>query len=66
MTGQIIALVGDLVRSRDIPHRADFDALLLDTMQARSTINPDILSPYTLIGDEIQAVCPSPFTAEGR
>ena len=56
MADRITALVGDLVKSRDIAHRVEFDELLLDTMQARSKINPHILSPYTLIGDEIQAV----------
>ena len=56
MSQNIIALVGDLVASRKIPQRETFDGELLNTLAACSQQNPDILSPYTLIGDEIQAV----------
>lgn len=52
----VIALVGDLVNSRVIPNRIKFDNLLLDKMRQRSKKNLNILSPYTMIGDEIQAV----------
>lgn len=56
MTEKVIALVGDLVGSRDIVNRVVFDEALLATMRERGQLNPTILSPYTLIGDEIQAV----------
>lgn len=52
----VIALVGDLVKSREIPNRVTFDKRLLEKMRHRSKKNHNILSPYTLIGDEIQAV----------
>jgi hypothetical protein len=51
-----IALVGDVVASREISKRVVFDETLLDTMRRLNERNPHILSPYTLIGDEIQAV----------
>ena len=56
MTKQVIALVGDLINSRKISSRIEFDDSLLAVLEARNQLNPSILSPYTLIGDEIQAV----------
>jgi hypothetical protein len=51
-----IALVGDVVASREIRDRVAFHDTLLTTLNELSQRNDDILSPYTLIGDEIQAV----------
>jgi hypothetical protein len=51
-----IALIGDIVASRRISKRTIFDEMLLDTLNRLNRQNPNILSPYTLIGDEIQAV----------
>jgi hypothetical protein len=51
-----IALVGDVVASREIHDRVAFHDTLLTTLNELSQRNDDILSPYTLIGDEIQAV----------
>lgn len=51
-----IALVGDLVNSRKIPERIAFDEALLNKLRLLSKDNSEIASPYTLIGDEIQAV----------
>lgn len=51
-----IALIGDLVDSRHIPNRIEFDNSLLNLLNTLSIENPGIKSPYTLIGDEIQAV----------
>lgn len=56
MTNNVIALVGDLIGSREIISRIDFDNTLLEILKIRNELNPRILSPYTLIGDEIQAV----------
>ncbi|MDH5505851.1 MAG: SatD family protein [Anaerolineae bacterium] len=56
MVDKVIALVGDLINSRNIPQRIEFDDRLLKKMKELNKINSSILSPYTLIGDEIQAV----------
>ncbi len=56
MEERVIALVGDVVASREIAQRVAFDQALLRVLRELSDRNPGILSPYTLIGDEIQAV----------
>lgn len=56
MEERVIALVGDVVASREITERVAFDQALLRVLRELSDRNPGILSPYTLIGDEIQAV----------
>jgi len=56
MEKRMIALIGDVVSSRKILDRIDFDARLLKHIKGLGEKNETILSPYTLIGDEIQAV----------
>ena len=56
MARNIIALIGDVVASREISDRVAFDDTLVNTMRRLNEQDPYILSPYTLIGDEIQAV----------
>lgn len=57
MAEKVITMIGDLVSSRRIQNRADFDAVLVKRLEGLSRNNPYCLSPYTLtIGDEIQAV----------
>lgn len=53
-----VVLIADLVRSRDIPERAQFQKRLSATLQALSVQSAEsLLSPYTLtLGDEFQAV----------
>ena len=56
LTEKRIALVADIVGSRKIQERITFDGRLVKCLKDLSNRNPHILSPYTLIGDEIQAV----------
>jgi len=56
LTEKRIALVADIVGSRKIEERIAFDERLVDCLTDLSDQNPHVLSPYTLIGDEIQAV----------
>ncbi len=56
MSKNRIALVGDVVASRAIKERVTFDDALLACLKELNGENLSILSPYTLIGDEIQAV----------
>ena len=57
MTEKMIALIGDVIGSRKIKTRPDFDRRLANTLQALNAHSPHLLSPYTLtIGDEIQAL----------
>jgi len=56
MNNKYIAIIGDVIRSREIRDRITFDEHLLTTMDSLNKTNPHILSPYTLIGDEIQVV----------
>lgn len=52
----VIVLIGDLKNSRNIPNREEFDNALYKVLVQRSLENQNIVSNYTLIGDEIQAV----------
>jgi hypothetical protein len=53
----VIALVGDVVASRRIDDRSDFNAALARTIDWLNQRNSNLLSPYTItLGDEIQAV----------
>lgn len=56
MNRSYVALVGDLIGSRKITQRESFDAKMLCRLNEMSKTNEEIISPYTLIGDEIQAV----------
>jgi len=57
----VVVMIGDLVASREIEERVDFDAGLVSRMEQLGANNPFLLSPYTLtIGDEIQAVFSQP------
>ena len=56
LTEKRVALVADIVGSRKIQERITFDGRLVKCLKDLSNRNPHILSPYTLIGDEIQAV----------
>jgi len=56
LTDKRIALVADIVASRRIDERIAFDDRLVRCLTDLSDHNPHILSPYTLIGDEVQAV----------
>lgn len=51
-----IALIGDVVGSRQIPDRIPFDDRLLKCIDELGDRNPHVISRYTLIGDEVQAV----------
>ncbi len=53
----VVVLIGDVVKSRSISHRAKFQAHLQELLTAMSRDNRDLLSPYTItLGDEFQAV----------
>jgi len=56
LTEKRIALVADIVGSRSIRERMAFDQRLVRCLTSLSDRNPHILSRYTLIGDEVQAV----------
>jgi hypothetical protein len=56
LTEKRIALVADIVGSRSIQERMAFDERLVTCLTRLSDRNPHILSRYTLIGDEVQAV----------
>jgi len=52
-----IALIGDIVASRTIKKRSDFDGRLAAVLQQLNRRGSGLLSPYTVtIGDEIQAL----------
>ena len=53
----LIALIGDIVKSREINDRNKFQKKFENQLQKLNTENPRLLSPYTLtLGDEFQAV----------
>ena len=56
LSRKLIALVGDIVASREMSERIAFDERLLSTLGERSDLNPNVVSRYTLIGDDVQAV----------
>jgi len=56
LTEKRVALVADIVGPRKIQEGITFDGRLVKCLKDLSNRNPHILSPYTLIGDEIQAV----------
>lgn len=57
MSDKKIALIGDIVGSRQIKKRADFDERLSVALQGLNRQRSGLLSPYTVtIGDEIQAL----------
>lgn len=52
-----LALIGDIVDSKALPRRAEFQEKLAETLKRVSARNPALVSPYTLtLGDEFQAV----------
>jgi hypothetical protein len=54
---KVVVVIGDIVRSRQIPDRQAFQRHLKKTVGALSARHPDLLSPYTVtLGDEFQAV----------
>lgn len=56
-----ICVIGDLVSSRRIRDRLDFQDRLRDGLSALSSSREDIVSPYTItLGDEFQAVYARP------
>lgn len=57
MEGLVLAVIGDVVASRKIAARAEFDARLRAALERLNDGRAGLLSPYTVtIGDEIQAV----------
>ncbi len=53
----VITLIGDLINSKGVPHRATLQRRLGEALQAASKKNRTLASPYTLtLGDEFQAV----------
>jgi hypothetical protein len=54
---KIAALIGDIVRSRELDHRPQFQHLLENTLQGINGEAEGLGSPYTItLGDEFQAV----------
>lgn len=54
---QLIALIADIVQSREIKDRDKFQQRLQNQLQTINKRNKNLLSPYTLtLGDEFQAV----------
>src|SRR6218665_467049 len=52
-----LALIGDVVDSKRLPRRAEFQVKLEKTLKNTSSRNPSLASPYTItLGDEFQAV----------
>jgi hypothetical protein len=52
-----LALIGDVVDSRRLPRRDEFQLKLEKTLKHTSSRNPSLASPYTItLGDEFQAV----------
>jgi hypothetical protein len=62
LSRRYIALIGDVVGSRQIRERIPFDDRLLTRINDLGDRNPYVVSRYTLIGDEVQAV----FRGAGR
>jgi len=55
--GNVIAVIGDLVASRELPKRDEVQRLLSESLASLSERNRAIVSPYTItLGDEFQAV----------
>lgn len=52
----VIALIGDIVSSRKIENRIEFDKTLLRTLKEINADNEAIISKFTLIGDELQVI----------
>ncbi|HFE63174.1 MAG TPA: hypothetical protein ENK14_02015 [Caldithrix sp.] len=54
---KIIALIGDILSSREVPERNELQQKLDRTLSQVNRSNPALLSPYTItLGDEFQAV----------
>lgn len=52
-----LAVIGDVVNSRDLPRRDAFQVRLAGVLKRTSARNPSLASPYTItLGDEFQAV----------
>lgn len=55
--GNVIAVIGDLIASRELPKRGEVQRLLRESLASVSERNSAIVSPYTItLGDEFQAV----------
>lgn len=54
---QYLAVIGDVVASRQLTARGDFQTKVAGVLKATGTRNPSLASPFTLtLGDEFQAV----------
>lgn len=54
---KLISLIGDIVRSREIGNREEFQKKMENQLRSINKESPHLLSPYTLtLGDEFQAV----------
>ncbi|RPH93279.1 MAG: hypothetical protein EHM72_16475 [Calditrichaeota bacterium] len=52
-----IAIIADIIKSKEIDHRNQFQSELAVTLQKINTTSSSIISPYTItLGDEFQAV----------
>ncbi len=52
-----LAIIGDIVASKQLRQRGDFQTRLAGCLKAVSSRNPTLVSPYTItLGDEFQAV----------
>lgn len=52
-----LAIIGDVIGSRQLNRREEFQARLSAVLKARSHLNRALVSPYTItLGDEFQAV----------
>lgn len=62
MSEKKIALIGDIIGSRKMSNRTDFDHRLSSVLERINYQRPGLLSPYTVtIGDEIQALFSDPY-----
>jgi hypothetical protein len=60
---KVLALIGDIVDSKQLERRGEFQTKLAALLKSVSTRNPALASPYTItLGDEFQAVYKSPDT----
>jgi hypothetical protein len=54
---QYLAIIGDIVDSKQLQQRDEFQARLASSLKTMSNRNPSLVSPYTItLGDEFQAV----------
>ena len=54
---QYLALIGDIVDSKQLRDRGKFQTTLASTLKTVSSRNATLVSPYTItLGDEFQAV----------